>query len=61
MKTIKAQDVKPGHKIFVDSYLSMKVETVRTDTLPCGQKAYRFFSLEGACIWNRHDEELVLS
>lgn len=61
MKTIKAQDIKPGHEIWVDSYLSMVVATVRTDTLPCGQKAYRFFSPGGACIWNRHDEELFLA
>lgn len=61
MKTIKAQDVKPGVKIKIDDYLSMDVAIIRTDTLQCGQKSYRFFSAEGACVWNRHDEELILA
>ena len=61
MKTIKAQDVKVGDTIKLDTHLSMQVATIRVDKLPDGQLGYRFFSHNGACIWNRHDEELVLA
>lgn len=60
MKTIKAQDVKPGDKIKIDAYGSLEVATVHANKLPCGQMAYSFFSPRGMRVWNRHGEELIL-
>ena len=61
VKSIKAQDVKPGDKIKIDAYMHLEVDRVYSHKLADGDTAYTFYNKSGRHVWNRHNEELVLA